>query len=66
MRLQMIGGPLDGEPTYMLWPKIGDRREICWRSVHVYEVQYRLPAGRGGFVLRHVRSYRPATEPSER
>lgn len=66
MRLEMIGGRLDGEFTRVFWPKVGDKREFCFQSMHVYEVQYRLPAGRGGLVLRLVRNYRPATEVSGR
>lgn len=62
MKLEMLGGRLDGEVTRMFWPKVGDRREFSLESSHVYEVQYRRPAGRGGLVLRHVKSYRPATD----
>lgn len=66
MRLEHIGGRLDGEFTRVFWPKVGDKREFCLESTHVYQVQYRRAAGRGGLVLRHVKSYRPATEVSER
>lgn len=66
MRLEMIGGRLDGEFTRVFWPKVGDKREFCLESTHVYQVQYRQAAGRGGLVLRHVRNYRPAAEASGR
>lgn len=62
MRLEMIGGRLDGEFTRVFWPKVGDKREFCLESMHVYQVQHRFPAGRGGLVLRHVKSYRQATD----
>lgn len=66
MRLEMIGGRLDGEFTRVFWPKVGAKHEFTLERNHVYEVQHRRPAGRGGLVLRHVKSYRPATEASER
>lgn len=66
MKLEMIGGRLDGEFTRVFWPKVGDKREFCFQSMHVYEVQHRRPGGRGGLVLRLVKSYRQATEASER
>lgn len=64
MKIEMIGGRLDGETTTMFWPRVGQRREFCLESTHVYEVQYRRAAGRGGLVLRLVKSYRPATQPA--
>lgn len=66
MKLEMIGGRLDGETTTMFWPRVGQRREFCFSSTYVYEVQHRRPVGRGGLVLRLVKNYRPATEVSGR
>ena len=74
IEIEFVGGAWDGERVKLReWPmgqeiEKGSHPEmtVTPEIKHVYRIEPRKSGGRDGVVLRHRKSYRPATEASER